>query len=189
MDPGPPGADDTLEGSFEPTLAGARSGEEWAWTRIYQDLAPIVLGYLRGRGTTEPEDLLGEVFIGVVRDLPRFHGDERDFRAWVLTIAHRRLIDSWRRQRSRPATIASATDLSQLGPVADAESEAMERLGTEAAHALLAGLTSDQREVLLLRIVADLTIEEIARVTGRRRGAVKALQRRALDALRRSSGA
>jgi RNA polymerase sigma-70 factor (ECF subfamily) len=50
---------------------------------------------------------------------------------------------------------------------------------------LSARLSADQRTVLLLRIVADLTAEEVAQITGKTVGAVRALQRRGLDALRR----
>ena len=64
--------------NFPGTLAAARIGSEWAWTGIYRDLAPAVLGYLRARRAHEPEDLTGEVFLQVVRDLPRFQGGERD---------------------------------------------------------------------------------------------------------------
>lgn len=168
-------------------MTGARSGEEWAWARIYKDLAPVLLGYLRGHGAAEPEDLLGEVFLGIVGDLPRFEGGEREFRTWALTIAHRRLIDSWRKGVARPSFPASPHALAQTGPVGDAESDAIAHLGTSSAIQALESLSADQRDVLLLRVVADLTIEEIARLLGKRPGAVKALQRRALAALRARS--
>ena len=61
-----------------------------------------------------------------------------------------------------------------------AESLASDTLGAERVEALLAVLTVEQREVLVLRIVADLTVEQVAEVVGRRPGAVKALQRRGL---------
>jgi RNA polymerase sigma factor (sigma-70 family) len=144
----------------------------------------VVLGYLRGRGALDPEDLLGEVFVSIVRDLPRFEGGEREFRTWSLTIAHRRLVDSWRKGRARPAVPTAPAELAGLGPVSDVETEALARLGTSSAERVLMSLTPDQQEVLLLRIVADMTIEEVARVMGKRPGAVKALQRRALAALR-----
>jgi RNA polymerase sigma-70 factor (ECF subfamily) len=69
--------------------------------------------------------------------------------------------------------------------MSSAEDEALDRLGGDEVQALLGALTSDQRDVLLLRIVADLSLEETATVVGKRVGAVKALQRRGLEALRR----
>ena len=68
---------------------------------------------------------------------------------------------------------------------ASAEDEALTRVGDAAARMLLDGLPEDQRNVMVLRIVADLTVEQVAQVLGKRPGAVKALQRRALDSLRR----
>jgi DNA-directed RNA polymerase specialized sigma24 family protein len=74
---------------FPEVLAAARTGAEWAWISIYRDLSPVVLGYLRARRATEPEDLLGEVFLQVARDLPAFDGSERDFRAWAFVRSRR----------------------------------------------------------------------------------------------------
>ena len=60
--------------NFSGTLEAARTGADWAWAAIYRDLSPAVLGYLRARGAHEPEDVTGEVFVQVVRDLQRFNG-------------------------------------------------------------------------------------------------------------------
>ena len=70
----------------------------------------------------------------------------------------------------------------------DVEAEALDRLGEERVRRLLATLSPDQQDVLLLRLVADLTVDEIATALGKRPGAVKALQRRALATLRREIG-
>src|SRR5687768_6236921 len=72
------------------------AGDEDALAGIYRLLAPAVIGYLRGQGAREPEDVASEVFVSVVRGLPFFEGDEDGFRAWVFTIAHRRLTDERR---------------------------------------------------------------------------------------------
>lgn len=63
--------------------------------------------------------------------------------------------------------------------------EALANVATDDVRRLLDGLSPDQREVLLLRLVGGLTIEAIARAVGKREGAVKALQRRGLAALKR----
>jgi RNA polymerase sigma factor (sigma-70 family) len=174
-----------LTQTFESVLTAARAGGEWAWARIYDDLAPPVLGYLRARSAVDPEDLLGEVFLQVVRDLPTFDGDRRAFRAWVFTIAHHRLIDDARRRARRPADPVPPEHLGEALGFGDAEQEALARLGSDWARQLIARLPSGQQDALLLRIVADLSVDAIARVTGKRPGAVKALQRRALANLRK----
>jgi RNA polymerase sigma factor (sigma-70 family) len=166
-------------------IEAARAGAEWAWTAIYDELAPKVLGYLRARGAAEPEDLTGEVFLQAVRDLPRFDGSGSDLRAWIFTIAHHRFLDERRRAARRPVEPAPDEVLTDRLPRADTESEAIARLSESEIAGVLEHLAPAQRDVLLLRIIGGLTIEEIARAVGKREGAVKALQRRGLAALRR----
>ena len=163
---------------FDAVVAAARAGDEGALEVIYRDLAPAVLGYLRAQGAREPEDLASEVFVGVVRGLGRFQGEERAFRSWVFTITHRRLVDERRRLGGRPEVPVDPRDLRALarGPTGDVEMEALDRLGARWMGEALRRLTPDQRTVLLLRVVADLGLEDVSRIMGKRIGAVKALQ-------------
>ena len=170
---------------FPHTLAAARAGSEWAWARIYRDLAPSVLGYLRARGAPDPENATGEVFLQVVRDLSGFEGGERDFRAWVLTIAHHRLIDARRWHARRPAEPTPDLARADVGSFG-AEDEALQQVAAQRVRRILQQLPSDQRDVLLLRVLGQLTVEEVARVMGKSPGAVKALQRRGLRAAQRA---
>ena len=175
----------SLQRPFDEVLREARRGEDDAWALLYRDLAPALLGYLRGRGAPDPEDLVGEVWIQVVRHIDAFEGDERGFRSWVFTIAHRRLIDVRRSQQRRPEDLSPAQDIEPSLPHVEAEPEALAALGTAEVLALLDQLTDDQREVLLLRLVGGLRLAEIAEVTGRERQAVKSLQKRGIEHLRR----
>lgn len=170
--------------SFQEILAAARLGDEEAWRRIYREQAPPVLGYLRARGAPEPEDLLGEVFLQAVRDLDRFEGGRRELRAWLLTIAHHRLLDERRRRERRPAEPVPPEHLTGHGAVGDAETEAIGRLDEGEVRELIAALSDDQQAVVLLRVLGGLTVAEVARVLGKRQGAVKALQRRGLAQIR-----
>lgn len=144
---------------------------------VYRLHAPAVRGYLRGQGVPEPDDLLSEVFLQVARSLPGFTGGDDDVRRWVFTIARHRVVDDHRRRARRPRTVGSdGIDL----PAPPHE----EPLDPELLEAL-AHLTADQREVVVLRFVADLSLEDVAALTGRRTGAVKAMQHRALAQLAR----
>ena len=58
---------------FESVIEAARAGAEWAWSRLHGDLSGPVLGYLQSRGAVEAEDLLGEVFIQVARNIGEKH--------------------------------------------------------------------------------------------------------------------
>lgn len=169
---------------FDDVLARARAGAGDAFALLYQDLARPVAAYVRAQGVAEVEDLTSEVFLAVFTGLARFSGDQAGFRSWVFTIAHHRVADHWRRAaRTVPAAPYEPADDERTVP--SAEAGALEAIGSERVAALLAGLTDEQREVLALRVVADLTVEQVAVVVGRSEGAVKALQRRALATLRR----
>jgi RNA polymerase sigma factor (sigma-70 family) len=169
--------------AFDDVLAAAQAGAGWAFEVLYRDLSPVVTGYLRLHGAAEPDDLASETFIGVFTGLAGFSGDEEALRSWVFTIAHRRLIDDWRKRSRRPQVTDDESDLTLLAG-GDAEDDALIRVGTEDVHRMCAGLPDDQRSVLLLRVLADLTVEQVAGVMGRSVGSVKALQRRGLRTLR-----
>ncbi|MBW3557877.1 MAG: sigma-70 family RNA polymerase sigma factor [Actinobacteria bacterium] len=149
---------------------------------VYRSLAAAVLGYLRAQRVPEPEDVVGDVFLQVARDLPRFRGDEAALRSWVFSIAHNRAMDAHRRRARRP----SLADSGQLGGGRETPAPAPADPIDPALVEALSSLSADQREVVVLRFVADLPLEAVAKVTGRKVGAVKALQHRALDNLRRA---
>ena len=170
----------SLGEAFPGVLAAAKTGAEWAWDRLYSDLAGAVTGYLTTRGASDPEDLAGETFLQVARNIHGFDGSEGAFRSWVFVIAHRRLIDYRRANGRRPNSFVLDVD-PEGGNV---ESEAVERLTTSELVTAFKVLTEEQREVLSLRVIADLTLEETAEVVGKSVGAVKGLQRRALETMR-----
>ncbi len=169
---------------FDRLLSSARRGDEAAWTELYLTLAPVLNGYLMGQRCPAPEDVTSETLFQVVRDLHRFEGDEADFRSWVFTIAHHRLIDSRRRAAARPAEAVDVSVLERHARDQSFEDRAIAELGADELEHLLVATTEDQRDVLLLRYVADLTLHEIAEVIGKEYNAVKALHRRAMNALR-----
>jgi RNA polymerase sigma-70 factor, ECF subfamily len=170
---------------FSGLIEAARAGDEAAWAEIWGELAPPVLGYLRGSGAPDPEDVLGETFFQVARDLGGFEGDWERFRSWVFTVARHRLIDARRSSARRPAD-SVAEPPEPPGPAADDVAEqALSRIGDERVRRVLSELTEDQRTVLLLRVVGDLSLEQVAEALGKRTGAIKQLQRRGLATVRR----
>lgn len=166
--------------AFPGVITAARAGAGWAFERLWADVGPLVAGYLRLQGAREPDDLASEVVIGLFKGLRRFEGDEAALRSYVLVIAHRRLLDERRRLARRPPPSGAVPE--RAG--GDAEEDALAALGEAEVRALLGDLPSAQRDVLLLRIIGDLTVDQVAAIVGRRPGAVKALQRRGLTRLR-----
>jgi RNA polymerase sigma-70 factor (ECF subfamily) len=164
-------------------LVAAQQGEPWALRAIYDELAPRVRGYLRSRGADEPEDLTSEVFLALFPRLGGVTGGAAGLRTLVFSVAHARLVDDLRRRSRRHATV-------EYDPGGDArsapssEDEALALLATDRVRELLAVLPADQRDVLLMRVVSDLSVEQVAQAMNRSPGAVKQLQRRGLLALR-----
>jgi RNA polymerase sigma factor (sigma-70 family) len=167
---------------FPAMLAAARAGEPWAFAHFYASLAPAVGGLFRMHGAAEPDDLTSEVFVGVLRNVEHFDGDEASFRSWVFTIAYRRLADE-RRHRARRPPAVPMDELPDTSAADDVADDAERSLATERVRALCERLRPAQREVLLLRLVGLRTVEEVATTLGRSPGAVKALQRRGLAAI------
>jgi RNA polymerase sigma-70 factor (ECF subfamily) len=120
----------------------------------------------------DPEGLTGDVFVAVTQRLATFEGDDAALRRWVFTIAHHRRVDEIRR----------ATRQAPPGPPSPDAVEPEDPFDPDLVAAL-ATLTDDQRQVVVLRHVADLSVEDVAAITGRSTGSVKMLSARGLEAL------
>ena len=169
---------------FGDVLAAAQSGDEAAVVRLYRDLHPVLVRFLSAQAPEVGEDLAQDVWLGAAKGLDAFSGDERAFRAWMFTIARRRLVGHWRQLRRRPQRAVDPFEISELAPPADDEADA-EVLADAAVRSLVACLPRDQAEVVLLRVIGGLTAEEVGLVVGKRPGAVRVLQHRALRRLAR----
>lgn len=172
--------------AFESVLAAAQAGAEWALTVLYRELHPRVLTYLSARERAEAEDVASEVWLDVASGLHRFAGDEAGFRAWAFTIARRRLLDQRRRAAVRKTTPTPREMLGRDRGIGNVEDEALAALGADEALARIADLPADQAEVVLLRVLGDLSVGDVAAILHKRPGAVRALQHRTLRRLART---
>jgi RNA polymerase sigma-70 factor (ECF subfamily) len=170
------------EFAFQGALAAARLGEEWAVALLWRDLHPRILRYLRvAVGDSDAEDVTSDVWLEVARGLRRFDGDESAFRAWVFTIARRRVIDARRKVQRRRTDPISPQQFDRAP--ADTPDELEARLALDAALRCVARLPGDQAEVVALRVLAGLGVEQVAEIVGKRAGAVRVLQHRGLRRL------
>jgi RNA polymerase sigma-70 factor, ECF subfamily len=170
-------------------VAEAVAGEPRAKDRLLTAIHPLVLRYCRGRlGRQETvigsaDDIAQEVCLAVVNALPGYTIRGLSFRAFVYGIAAHKVTDAFRaigRNRSEPMAELPDTAVTHDGPEQRLlAGELAERLG-----GMLHRLTPRQREVLILRIVAGLSAEEVAHIVGSTPGAVRVTQRRALDRIR-----
>jgi RNA polymerase sigma-70 factor (ECF subfamily) len=173
-----------VDAEFAEALAAAQSGAEWAMARLWRELHPRLLRFLRGLEAEAAEDVEAETWLSAARDLARFRGGEAEFRAWLFTIARNRLID-WRRQTARRRSVpVSPQDLSDRPSGEDPADVVLDALSAETAVAAVrAALPADQAEVILLRVVAGLDVGQVAAIVGKRPGTVRVLQHRGLRRL------
>ena len=119
----------------------------------------------------------------VAAGMARFQGGEMDFRKWTLTIARRRMLDLRRARGRRRVDPVPNELLPEPRSFGDVESEALENLSTRSALDLIATLPPDQAEVVLLRVLGGLAVNDVASIVGKRPGTIRVLQHRALQRL------
>lgn len=167
---------------FASVLACAQAGDEAAFARLWRDLNPALVRYL-GLGGDPAEDVASDTWASVVKGLRRFSGDEPAWRAWVFTTARRRAIDAGRR-RARSAEREVAWRQWQVESVgADPADFVTERMDTDAALRILGQLSPLQAEVIALRVLTGLPVDEVAGIVGRSPGAVRVAAHRGLRRL------
>jgi RNA polymerase sigma-70 factor, ECF subfamily len=176
-----------LSERFAVVLTAAQAGSEEAFTELFRDANPSLLRYLRVLAPEVAEDIAAETWLQVLRGLPGFRGAEPDWRAWLFTISRRKVIDESRRRSRRPAIPLSDAPLTAMPLTPDAADVALEHLSTRAAMTLLATLPPLQAEVILLRVVAGLDTDAVARMLGRTPGAIRVAAHRALRQLARTA--
>ena len=163
-------------------IGRAQGGDPRGFEVLFRALGGSVAGYLRARSVNDPEGVANEVFLRAFRTIHTFQGDAQRFRSWVFTIAHHTAVDDirFRQRRVREAPLSWAPETA----AGDVEAEVIATLAYERVHALLSGLSAAQRDVLVLRVVSELSLAETADVLGKSYEAVKGLQRRGLSVLR-----
>jgi RNA polymerase sigma-70 factor (ECF subfamily) len=155
------------------------------FTAAYDLLSPRVLGYLRSHGVDDPEAVTHEVFLALYKNFDRITGGDDGVRTMTFSIAHARLVDHHRARAGRPVSVGFDPD-SDPRRTPSAEDLAIENVGAHGVLGLLQDLGADQSEALTLRVIAGLSLDETAQVMDKTVGAIKQLQRRALESLRRT---
>ena len=169
-------------GDLDEALALARQGDETAFGELWRALHPRLLRYLRVVGCEDPDDVAGETWLQVVRDLHKFTGSEADFRRWLFAIGRNRAIDAARSRARRPVTPVS-TGLEVLPDDRHVEDDVLEGFSTRRALGLVAALSKDQAEAVALRVLAGLETAQVAQILGKSSGSVRVALHRGLRTL------
>ncbi len=174
----------SLGSEFDTVLAAAQQGEEWAFSALYRDVNPALLRYLYAQVAGHAEDLAGDTWLAVARQVPTFSGPEAAFRGWLFTIARRRVIQHWREGGRRPSSPVPPEALADLAAPDDLEEQGLRALSAQETAALISqALPPAQADVVLLRVVAGLDVPQVADILGKRPGTVRVLQHKAIRRL------
>ncbi len=168
---------------MEEVIRRAQTGDRDALAQLWRSYQHLLLRYFRGKGMSDPDDLASIVWIEVAAGLSRFDGDEPDFRRWLFTIAARRRIDDLRSGHRRQGRLEREQQLFVAPFEPDPSKHAEHSDALDTALALVRTLPPDQAEAVLLRVLGDLSVAEVAQVMGRREGAVRVLVHRGLRRL------
>lgn len=164
-------------------LAGAVAGQRDGFEALYLAFQPSLSAYFRAHEPRVADDLASDTWMSVARGIARFVGDSAGFRAWLFTIARRRLADHRRAAARRPEVLIDLRDDAHAEIAPAAEDVAFIGFDSDAALQRLAALPDEQGEVLLLRVVAGLSTAEVAHAMDKRVGTIRVLQHRALKRL------
>ncbi len=174
-----------LDSSDAELIIRAQQGEVNAIGQLYDRHRESIFRYLWVRLDDRQlaEDLTGDVFMRMLDALPRYHMKGLPFRAWLYRIAHNLLIDHARKMNHHSTvTLDAAEDIG----TDDEPDQTLEQLQlTERLQTALLNLEPTQSEVLTLRFLAGLSLQETALTLGKTEAAIKALQYRGLSGLRR----
>src|SRR5215207_5640305 len=169
---------------FPSVLAAASHGADWALEAIYRGMNPGLMCYLRAKEPNEADDLATDIWITVTRHLAEFNCDESGFRAWTFRIAKRRVADHRRKRDRRRTDPLPPEPLAGCSGDDDPAASVIDALDAQGmVIRWVRVLSPAQAEVLLLRVVCGLRVDEVATTVGRSQGAVRVLQHRALKRL------
>ncbi len=173
---------------FAAVLTQAQGRDEEAFARLFRDVQPALLRYLRVIAPQAAEDVAAQTWLDVVAGLAGFHGGEEAFRAWLFTIARHRAVDASRARDRRPTVPMDDSRAEERLTAPDTADVALEWAATRAVLVLVSALPKDQAEIIVLRVVAGLDTHQVARIVGKRPGAVRVAAHRGLRLAGRDGG-
>jgi RNA polymerase sigma-70 factor (ECF subfamily) len=166
----------------ESILSAAINGEQAAFAALYRDLQPRLRRYAWSLVGQDADDVTGEAWLQIARDIHRFNGDVDGLRRWTARIVRNRALDHLRATARRPA---DPTDMTAVfhQPAPDAATVALDAISTMQALELIASLPPEQAEAVLLRAVVGLDSSAAGEVLGKSATAVRVAAHRGLKAL------
>lgn len=166
-------------------VARAKEGDRAAFAQLYRTYLPAVYKFLFYRlgNKAQTEDMTAEVFLRALRKIGDFTWTGADFGAWLMRIARNLVLDDAKSSRARLEVLNDEMPEEAAGENAPAESAAMERFTNVEVYKAIKRLRPDQQEVITLRFLHGMGVQDVARVMNKKEGTVRTLQFRGLKAL------
>lgn len=151
---------------------------------LYDEYFDRIVRYIYTRlgDRNEAENLAGDVFLNALESLKSYRERGIPMHAWLFRIAHNVLVDHLRKRR-RITTVPIDSVL--IGTNEDPAAVAERNIEMERVNEAMQKLTSEQREVVRLRFFGDLNSREVGAILRKSDGAVREMQRAAIEKLRR----
>ncbi|GAA0952117.1 sigma-70 family RNA polymerase sigma factor [Nonomuraea longicatena] len=166
----------------------AKTGDSESFGTLYDRYVDLVYRYIYYRVGSHPlaEDLTSETFLRALRRIADFTWQGRDFGAWLVTIARNLVTDHFKSGRYRlEVATGEVLDVPLDGPHIP-ENAVVTAIINDRVLRAVRDLNPEQQECVVLRFLHGLTLAETALIMGKKSGAIKALQFRAIRALGRA---
>ncbi|MET8142063.1 sigma-70 family RNA polymerase sigma factor [Sphaerisporangium sp. NPDC005288] len=166
----------------------AKTGDADAFAALYDRYVDLVYRYVYFRvgGHALAEDITSETFLRALRRIADFTWQGRDFGAWLVTIARNLVADHFKSGRYRmEVSTAEVLDTPMDGPHIP-ENAVVATMVSESVLRAVRDLNPEQQECVVLRFLHGMSLAETALIMGKKSGAIKALQFRAVRALARA---
>lgn len=160
----------------------ATGGDFEAFGELYDTFLERIYRYVfyQVRDQMTAEDITEEVFLKAWKAIKSCKGREQTFSSWLYRIAHNHVIDNFRSQRKNVSL-----EMDRLTSTVDIEERVELRLEHEQLLNMISRLPEPQKQVIILKFIEGVDNREIGQIIGKRQGAIRALQMRALKTLRR----
>ena len=179
------------ENKLEQALVAAQNGDEMAFEMLWRENNSRLTKFVQARtykSDLDYEEIVSETWLNVARDVKKFKGDYSGFTAWVYSIARNRIIDS---SRKRDRTIRPQAELEEAFWIPGNQNLERDFEASEGVKKIIDQinkLPAAQAEVLMLKVVGDLKIEEIAKIVKKNTNSVRVLAHRGLTGLKIAMG-
>lgn len=157
-------------------------GDTDAFGELYTLFAEKIYRYVfyHINSKTATEDITGDVFIKAWGAIKSCKGREKSFSSWLYRIAHNQLVDEIRKRQRRPSL-----ELEDIESIRDTNNSVEECFEQQDLLRVIDRLPLNQGQVIILKFIEGLDNCEIALIMGKREGAIRALQMRALATLKK----